>query len=142
VTSVVDLLRCRSCGASNFGQQTDHLTCLGCQRVYPIVEGIPDFVSMQGLPAGQHEIASYYADEANKYNVSHGSVLPGTEYNISAHYMRLLETYIGPADQILEIGCGTGRFSQVLRRLSPNLVGTDFSLPMLLQDKGSVPIKV
>jgi ubiquinone/menaquinone biosynthesis C-methylase UbiE len=142
LTSVVDLLRCRSCGASNFGQQADHLTCLGCQRVYPIVEGIPDFVSMQGLPTGQREIASYYADEADKYNVSHGSVLPGTEYNISAHYMRLLETYIGPGDQILEIGCGTGRFSQVLRRLSSNLVGTDFSLPMLLQDKGSVPIKV
>jgi ubiquinone/menaquinone biosynthesis C-methylase UbiE len=140
--SVVDLLRCPSCGASNFGQQTDHLTCLGCQRVYPIIEGIPDFVSMQAFPTGQREIASYYTDEATKYNVSHGSSLPGTEYNINAHYMRLLETYIAPADRILEIGCGTGRFSQVLMRLSPNHVGADFSLAMLLQDKGCVPIKV
>lgn len=118
------------------------LSCKFCGHSYPVFQGVPDFVRNDTIHSGQDLILEYYEEEAEKYNKTHGSSLAGTEYNIRVYYKKIFEKYIAESDLILEIGCGTGRFSRLLRRISDRLVSTDFSMSMIQQGLGAAPYQV
>lgn len=53
----------------------------------------------------------------------------------------ILKRYIKPEDGlVLDIGCGTGRYSIYLKRLGFNVTGVDISLDQLAQVSDSIPV--
>ena len=110
-----------------------------CGRTYQVVNGVPDFVEESDMIQGQKNIHEYYEDVALKYNKSHGSDLFGTEYNIRTHYKKVFQRHLRSCDMVIEIGCGTGRFSKLVCETTKQLVCTDFSMRMLQQGAGRAP---
>jgi ubiquinone/menaquinone biosynthesis C-methylase UbiE len=60
------------------------------------------------------------------------ALLPEEKWNHNAHYHRFLLTQIPDAcEHILEIGCGTGRFSQLLAQRAARVLAIDLSSQMI-----------
>lgn len=107
------------------------LNCSNCNKQYFFVENIPILLNEVDEPT-KINLQNYYSSEANHYNVSHGSDLYGTEYNINKHYLKVFKKYIKPDGLCLEFGSGTGRFAKVLESFTTNIFLTDISPEMLL----------
>lgn len=114
------------------------LRCAPCGRAYPIVDGIPDlFVS---------QTESDHIDEPNKTWLDPEIVeardtiysLCARELRGMAFCMRRIGQQTGPGCRILEVGMGTGHFTQWLAEVSRPGTGTfafDFSWPIIEKAK-------
>lgn len=81
-------------------------------RVYPIVNGIPDFLIRGALSCEQAEALAYYENAAGVYDdVAHLSftIQHCDEDTVRAKFIDLLE--LEPHYAVLELACGTGRDS-------------------------------
>lgn len=141
-TKLIDILKCIQCGHAPLAEGENEYKCNNCGRSYGVVRGVPDFVELEQMISGQRDIHEYYENEAGKYNKSHGSDLHGTEYNIRTYYRKVFQRHLSPDLSVVEIGCGTGRFSRLIRESTERLVSTDFSMPMLQQGLGTAPVQV
>jgi len=99
------------------------LTCPQCQRIYPVVQGIPRFVSESGNI--QDKIAHNFGDAWTLY--AQDRVNPYTEEQFLDWIMPLT-----PADfeqrAVLDLGCGLAGFSEFAAQYpSSLLIGMDIS---------------
>lgn len=124
---LLPLLRCLSCGG-RLSQEGRFLVCLRCGERFPLADDIPvmlredpedktweDYFRRVSKKTGDSEAANSYVSRNN------------------FHFIRdQLLRFIGRVRDkaILDVGCGTGHFSQPLAR-DNLLVGVDISLEML-----------
>lgn len=126
--SLLEILRCPGCGksleadvteASGDEVLTGTLVCT-CGTAYPVIGGIPRMVENDAYVAG-------FSFEWNAH--------PRTQFDAGAHRPSL-ETFLQKTglDEsairdrlVLEAGCGTGRFMDVIDRLGGRCVGIDLS---------------
>ena len=73
----------------------------------------------------------YYDKIATRYNIKHGVAMPGVIYSIKNSYTPILEKYITKNDRVLEIGCGTGAITEIIKGLCRELKASDVSKSML-----------
>lgn len=113
-------LICLQCRSASLYRTADEMRCTNCQAVYPVVQGIPRFVSPENY--------------ANSF---------GFQWN--RHDKTQLDSYIGlpisrdrvfsvtqwPSDlrgqTILEAGCGAGRFTEILVGTGADVISFDLS---------------
>ncbi|MBI5247798.1 MAG: class I SAM-dependent methyltransferase [Elusimicrobia bacterium] len=77
-------------------------------------------------------IVSYYDQVANRYGVQHGTDLYGCTWGIKNYYLPLIERFVPRGSEILEIGCGTGRFTEILKQGAAKIKAIDLS-PMMIK---------
>lgn len=129
-----EFLRCIKCKSNNLSENETALCCQNCNAEYPIKMGIPILMDKDNLLETKKELQSYYDDESTSYNITHGSELYGTEYNLDTHYQKIFDKYVPKDGNVLEFGSGTGRFSSVFKGMCKNICLTDFSINMLLSN--------
>lgn len=87
----------------------------------------------------EHTVREYYNAEAWRYDRSHGAGQFGAQYGIRTHYLPFWKRYIRKQDTVLEIGCGTGVFTQQLRKLCRSITAVDLSPNMVEQARRRNP---
>jgi len=129
--SLIPLLCCPACRRSLIltgatedagGEVTSgELECAGCARRYPIVRAVPRFVPSEGYAApfgyqwnlfGREQV-----DRVNGTRISERRLLRETR----------LPRQWWPGKRVLDVGCGAGRFLDVVARLGAEVVGVDAS---------------
>lgn len=134
-------LRLRSVAASHSNQiETGSLTCPSCGREYPILDGIPcllpDPTLLPEHEAREKERERTQRDrEAGIYDLNRSLRLLSLA-EIPATLRRLQPA---PSDTVLEIGCGTGRFTRHLASRCRRVVAVDYSLASLRRARAKVP---
>lgn len=128
---LLDVLSCPGCGhdlsvtaADTSGSDdilTGSLTCTDCGRTAPIVNGIPRFVPPDNY-------ATSFGYQWNRFRGEQIDVLNGTRLSETRFYT---ETGWTPewlrGKWILDVGCGAGRFLEVMSREPCRAVGVDLS---------------
>lgn len=129
-TDLLDILCCPACehaltlveGTPSAAVVTDGiLGCTACRAQYPIVRGIPRFVSTDGYVGS-------FSYEWNKWNRVQVDSANGSHVSEDAF---IHKTGFTPTDLagkwVLDVGCGAGRFLDVASRWGARTVGIDFS---------------
>lgn len=129
-TDVLPLLCCPHCkGDLTLRADVGHdgavqegvLICTGCQTSFPIVRGIPRFVSHDGYVGS-------FSYEWNKWNRVQVDAANGSRASEEAFSHK---TGLTPADLkgkvVLDVGCGAGRFLDVVSQWGARAIGVDFS---------------
>jgi ubiquinone/menaquinone biosynthesis C-methylase UbiE/uncharacterized protein YbaR (Trm112 family) len=100
----IDTLLCVSCRAALF-QQGRLLTCSGCRKTYPIIDGIPSFVT-ELSPHAQHqeEIWSQEAHDSQPRASSDREL----HFHLKREQAFLHEIPLKKGTRILDIGAGKG----------------------------------
>lgn len=97
------------------------LTCRGCQVTYPIVGGVPRFVS-----AGSY--ASSFGFQWNAFRTTQLDSRNGT--TISADTLRAATGWTADdyrGQRVLDVGVGSGRFAEVVADAGGEVVGVDLT---------------
>lgn len=116
------ILRCPRCGESL--EQTSHggpLRCVGCPAEFPVVGGIPRFVSADNYAAN-------FGFQWNKFRRTQLDSHTG----VSVSRDRFLRaTGWGNVDLkgklVLDVGCGAGRFAEIAANAGAIVVAVDYS---------------
>lgn len=123
-TSIAHLLACPSCRgplAPGGARRDDELACRDCARTYPVVREVPRFVSPENYASS---FGFQWQLHARTQLDSHN----GT--GISAQ--RFFRETRWPEDltgqRVLEVGCGSGRFSEVVLATGASCFSIDYSL--------------
>jgi 2-polyprenyl-3-methyl-5-hydroxy-6-metoxy-1,4-benzoquinol methylase len=100
---------------------SEELECLACKHKYPIVRGIPRFVTSNNYAASFGEqwnrFAQVQLDSKNGTTFSRDRFYSITEWQPSALRNRL----------VLDVGCGAGRFAEIALNAGAEVVGVDLS---------------
>lgn len=131
----IEILRCPFDRATLLAGE-GAILCAECQRMFPVLDGIPSFV----LPdlAAEHEREEWLRkqsemqardSQASRYDHLLGLMLMSpVETRLT---LRALRGKTKRFSTLAEIGCGTGRMLQRFATLSDFVVGVDFSLASL-----------
>jgi SAM-dependent methyltransferase len=118
------VLVCHRCGADLPGLSrwaVEGLRCPRCGADFPIVRGIPRFVTSD----------AYTASFSFEWNRHKKTQLDDTTSRESEETFRQ-KTGLGPDDVddklVLDVGCGMGRFADVVSRWGGKVIGIDLSL--------------
>lgn len=87
----------------------------------------------------QEYVKNYYENEAHKYNYTHGAGMFGAQLGIKKYYFNFLKKFINKNSKVLEVGCGTGVFTEAIKKISNNLIATDISKNMIVEAKKRNP---
>lgn len=119
-----DLLVCPGCGRPlppETAWDAAGTRCSGCGTAVPLVRGIPRFVPSD----------AYAASFSFEWNRHRRTQLDGADSRESEEAFRL-KTGLRPEDVagrlVLDVGCGMGRFAEVVSRWGGRVVGVDLSL--------------
>jgi len=97
------------------------LSCAKCQKVFPILRGIPRFVSSENYAASfgrqWNKFARLQMDSQNGTTFSRDRFYSITEWDPTALKGKL----------VLDVGCGAGRFSEVVLQDGAEVVAVDLS---------------
>lgn len=122
-------------GGGDEAIRSGEVHCAQCGNVYPIRNGILDLMPGREVidPISAHEIRSR-DDEAENYHTyctttSDGKEIPPT--------LELVACVAGK--KMVELGCGTGRYSARLSREASQFIGVDFSINSLAVLAKSLP---
>lgn len=115
-----DLLRCPSC-AQRLRADTDCLTCLACATAYPIVNGIPRFVTTPVDELARRTQASfgYEWTEFNDWSIS-------GDTNFQQYFGDFDFTWVR-GRTVLDAGCGMGRHATQMAAHAGRVIAMDFS---------------
>jgi SAM-dependent methyltransferase len=125
----VNSLRCTECSGSLTQKSTNRdgngergmLECAHCSRAFPVVRGIPRFVSVDNY-------ASNFGFQWNQFRRT--QLDSATGVRISRERF-LKSAGIDPGDLegklVLDVGCGAGRFTEVALSLGARVVALDYS---------------
>jgi SAM-dependent methyltransferase/uncharacterized protein YbaR (Trm112 family) len=109
--------------------ETGGLVCGECLKTYPIVRGIPRFVS------GDQYVGSF-SYEWNRWNRVQLDIANGRSESEETFAEK---TGFSPAEVrgklVLDVGCGAGRFLDVASRWGANVVGIDLSFAVEASQK-------
>lgn len=127
---LTDLLCCPDCGSDlTLHDQTPDrsevdtglLLCSGCRAAYPIVRGVPRFVSSD-------QYVGSFSYEWNRWNRVQLDIANGRRESEETFAEK---TGFTPEDLkgklVLDVGCGAGRFLDVASRWGARVVGVDLS---------------
>lgn len=113
------ILICPMCSSSLYGESL--LICKQCGKQYPVRNGIPRFVENDGY-------ASSFSWEWRKHS---GTLVDSLSGKGLSKEMFLERTGLAESDiqgkLVLDAGCGTGRFLEVIREFGGEGVGIDLS---------------
>lgn len=136
--AVDSLFSCPRCGhdaGAWLAERTAEYRCPGCDRVYRYGDGVYDFVS------SDEYVASFSFQWKTHARYYHGPAQrEGTEAT-------LRKLHITPelvrGKRVLDVGCGAGRFSEVMSRWGAEVVAIDLSMAVYaarqnLQDRAGV----
>ncbi len=84
-------------------------------------------------------IQQYYDDTATIYNTKHGVDLYGNTWGLKKYYLPLFDKYIPDNLDMLEIGCGTGKYTEIMNKRAKKVIGMDISDNMLDMARKRVP---
>jgi SAM-dependent methyltransferase len=117
---VMDVLRCLAC-QSRLESSDQGLACVGCGKLYPLVNGVVRFVEEQ----------QYAGSFGFQWHLHSRTQLDSKESDRSERAFRK-RTGFRPEDLagklVLDVGCGMGRFADVAVRWGAYVVGIDLSL--------------
>jgi 2-polyprenyl-3-methyl-5-hydroxy-6-metoxy-1,4-benzoquinol methylase len=130
----MDILCCPKCGGQ-LNHNDSELNCLGCQKIYKAIDGIPMLYWQNEWDASKEDVTekirSFY--EKNPFpdyddfdNV--GTLIEKARQGVFA---RLLDEQIPSKTRILECGCGTGQLTNFLSIANRTVIGTDICLNSL-----------
>jgi len=116
---VADIFRCIDC--QGHLQTTDAgMTCSDCGREYPWVDGVVRFVNAQE-----------YAGSFGFQWLKHDRTQLDGENSRRSELDFMEKTGLGPEDfagkLVLDVGCGMGRYAEVITRWGAHVVGIDLS---------------
>ena len=118
--NLLNSLVCPSCNSSKFENDNISFHCLGCGYVNKIVGNIFRFVS--------DDYHSNFGYQWNKFSKVQLDSFNGS--NLSESRL-LIQSGLKPSDfkgkNILEVGAGNGRFTEILLRYGANVVAVDYS---------------
>ncbi len=129
--NLLDILACPKCGSSLTleSEKTQDsreiseggLTCKGCQKTYPITNGIPRFVE-------QDNYASSFGYQWNLFRKEQIDSFNGTNLSAERFWTETGWTKESLKGKwILDAGCGAGRFLDVASTSEAEIVGIDIS---------------
>ena len=115
-------------GALMFNENS--VQCATCKKIFPVEDGIfcllPD---MSPETAHAYHEQKGRDEEAHIYDKNVGlKLLTSFEYN---HYMTPLQHKNGREEPVLEIACGTGRFTLLMAPHFPHMFSLDVSIESL-----------
>lgn len=128
--SLTRILRCPECTAEltcevaerdTAGVRSGTLRCTGCDRSYPIVGAIPRFVPRENYVAS-------FGEQWNRFRTTQIDRFNGTRLSQARLFRetnRSAESWRGL--RVLDVGCGAGRFMDVVARHGGDCVGVDAS---------------
>lgn len=110
---LLDQLRCPDCGDGlRDNAARTFLVCETCNRDYPVVDGIPRFVTEEHLAS--------FGRQWTRYEVAHSEEDRATFR---------AKTGTGPGDlaglRVLDAGCGGGRYTKVVAEAGADVIGVD-----------------
>lgn len=112
--------RCREPLRPSQESPEEGIRCPGCQGLYPILRGVPRFVETD-------EYADSFSFEWNRHRLTQLD----TAYSDESERTFRQKTGFGPEDVkdklVLDVGCGMGRFADVVSRWGGNVVALDLS---------------
>lgn len=131
----IAILRCPF-DRSRLSLQGEAIRCALCGRTFPIVEGIPSFVTSDlAASHAQEEWLSKQSEMRARDTQAHRyDRLPGLALISPVEIRMTLRALRGKAvrfDMLAEIGCGTGRMLQHFTTIAGTVIGVDFSLESL-----------
>jgi SAM-dependent methyltransferase len=98
-----------------------HLLCRPCSKSYPIIRGVPRFVSTD----------SYVQNFSFQWNKHRKTQVDSLSGHSESHNTFLTKTALTESDMrgklVLDVGCGTGRFMEVASDLGAEVIGVDLS---------------
>lgn len=124
---------------SDYGIEEGALHCADCGVAYPIKRGVPRFVQSDGY-------VQSFSYEWNRFNRVQLDPANGTSESEDTFTEK---TGLTAADVkgklVLDVGCGAGRFSEVVSRWGGRIVGIDYSFAVEasqrnLRERGTVDI--
>src|SRR6266700_2007606 len=114
------LLRCPSCESELNAADEAGYRCSSCERVFPVVRGVPRFVDAHTYADSfgfqWQRYARTWMDEANRHDA---------ELNFRKQTGFTPEELCGKL--VLDVGCGMGRFAEIATRWGARVVGIDLS---------------
>ena len=114
------ILRCPDC-LLGLTQQDGGYACSHCGRKFPIVRGVARFVDEHGYA----DSFGYQWQRFDKTQLDHAG-----RYKSEPDFID--KTGLKPADLkgklVLDVGCGMGRFAEVVTRWGARVVGVDLSV--------------
>ena len=120
MTSLISHLACPVCKQAlvKTGKQ---LSCDSCERVFPIIGGVPRFVSKENY-------AQSFGLQWNRFAKTQLDSALGTDrsQNRFLHETLWDETKLR-GKLVLDAGCGSGRFSEIALSLGATLIAVDYS---------------
>src|SRR5580698_3649910 len=115
------ILRCLSCGGKLESDSAGGFLCPACKRAYPNANGIARFVDAQQYAAS----FGFQWHRYQKTQLDHDDVL-------EADRNFRMKTGLRPEELkgklVLDVGCGMGRFAEVVTRWGARVVGVDLSV--------------
>lgn len=131
----IEILHCPF-DRSRLSLQGEAITCSHCGRAFPVVDGIPSFVSPDLVTShAQEEWLSKQSEmQARDAQAHRYDLLPGLMLMSPVERRMTLCALRGKAvgfNMLAEIGCGTGRMLQHLAAMTDAVIGVDFSLESL-----------
>lgn len=150
VTDLMNLFICPAC-KGNLDTQDQTYTCNDCDRVYPVLFGIPDFrlrsdryLSIDderakaerialNSGAGFSEMLDYYyqittdvpKELATRYKTYHQNSISQAKHSIES-------LRITSSDHFLDVGCGTGGALIAVAEKTEHIIGVDIALRWLI----------
>ncbi|MGE3276411.1 MAG: methyltransferase domain-containing protein [Vicinamibacterales bacterium] len=107
--------------SSAHGIESGTLRCTGCASVFPISAGVPRFVRDDG----------YVSSFSHQWNWWRRVQIDGVNGRSESEETFIEKTGLTPDDVrgrlVLDVGCGAGRFSDVVSRWGGRVIGIDYS---------------
>lgn len=144
---LLEILRCPECASEfdcNVEKEDDKgriitgkLTCQQCNQIYPILRSIPRFIPIENYARSfGYQWNLYKYTQVDQYShITHSQDRFYSETNWQAEDLK--------DDWVLDVGCGNGRFLEVVSQTQCQVVGVDLSSAIdaageLFQDKSNV----